>query len=213
MSESLGGSEDRLSNIFSLLLGNALGGNTNRIGEERPSSSNSQETAKDSRYNEKSASIVTQMECMLIAARGEDHDPEIKAIPKEEMDTNEVITRIEGLNLPNEAEGGATMTDYHVVRRLLLEDKLKELKYEFEETNGNQRPRQFYIDKIVELFQKCKEPGGKINIIYKCVWRKVVTIQWTGLTYFWFLHMLWLVLLILTGKTLQPTTISHPSIC
>ena len=41
-----------------------------------------------------------------------------------------------------------------------------------------------------------------------------VTIQWTelldwttGLTYFWFLHMLWLVYLILTGKSFQPTTL------
>ena len=147
MSESLSGSEERLSDIFSLLLGNALGGNTNRTAEERPSSSNSQETAKDPRYNEKSASVVTKMECMVIAARGEDHDPEIKAVPKEEMDTNEALTRIEGLNL-------------------LTEDKLKELKYHFEETNGNQRPRQFYIDKIVELFQNCKEPGGMVNTHY-----------------------------------------------
>ena len=103
---------------------------------------------------------------MVIAARGEDHDPEIKAVPKEEMDTNEALTRIEGLNLPNEDGGGATTTDFHVVRRLLMEDKLKELKYDFEETNGNQRSRQFYIDKIVELFQNCKEPGGMVNTHY-----------------------------------------------
>ena len=38
------------------------------------------------------------------------------------------------------------------------------------------------------------------------------SVDWTtGLTYFWFLHMLWLVLLILTGKkplrNPQPTTL------
>jgi len=43
---------------------------------------------------------------------------------------------------------------------LLAEDEMKTLNYEFEETDNSQRPRQFYIDKIVELFQTCKDPGG-----------------------------------------------------
>lgn len=151
--------EERLSEVFSRLLSSALAGNR-PIGERSNStSSQEQQTAKDPRYNEKSASVVTKMECMLIAAFGEEHDPETKAIPKEKMDTNEIITRTEGLKITN--EGGADIRDFQVVRHLLKEDKLKELKYEFEEQNGEQRPRQFYLDKIVELFQNCKEPGGK----------------------------------------------------
>lgn len=150
--------EERLSEVFSRLLSRAL--EVNRTTGERTSSSSSQEQqpSKDPRYNEKSASVVTKMECMVIAAHGEEHDPETKAISKEQMDTNEVITRVEGLNIPN--GGGAVIRDFHVVRHLLMEDKLKELKYEFEEQNGEQRPRQFYLDKIVELFRNCKEPGG-----------------------------------------------------
>ena len=149
--------EERLSEVFSRLLSSALVGN--RPTGERSNSTSSQEQPKDPRYNEKSASVVTKMECMLIAAHGEEHDPETKAIPKEKMDTNEIITRTEGLKIPN--EGGADLRDFHVVRHLLNEDKLKELKFAFEERNGEQRPRQFYLDKIVELFQNCKEPGGK----------------------------------------------------
>lgn len=152
--------EERLSEVFSRLLSTALSGNRT-VGVRTSSPSNGreqQQSAKDPRYSEKSASVVTKMECMLISAYGEEHDPETKAIPKDEMDTNEVITRTEGLNIAN--EGGADIRDFHVVRHLLKEDKLKELKYEFEEQNGEQRPRQFYTDKIVELFQNCKEPGG-----------------------------------------------------
>ena len=153
--------EERLSEVFSRLLSSALAGNTGSVGEQSNSTESSQQEqqpSKDPRYNEKSASVVTKMECMLIAAHGEEHDPETKAVPKENMDTNEVMTRIEGLNIPN--EGGAEIRDFHVVRHLLTEDKLKELKHEYEERNGGQRPRQFYLDKIVELFQNCKEPGG-----------------------------------------------------
>lgn len=150
--------EERFSEVFSRLLSSALAGNRT-IGERTNNSgSREQQPSKDPRYNDKSASIVTKMECMLIAAHGEEHDPETKAIPKEEMDTNEAITRIEGLDIPT--EGGAVITDFYVVRHLLKEDKLKDLKYEFEERNGEQKPRQFYMDKIVELFQNCKEPGG-----------------------------------------------------
>ena len=153
--------EERLSEVFSRLLSSALAANRGAVGERSNSTDSTQQeqTSKDPRYNEKSASVVTKMECMLIAAHGEEHDPEIKAIPKENMDTNEVMTRVEGLNISH--EGGAEIRDFHVVRHLLTEDKLKELKYEFEEQNGEQRPRQFYLDKIVELFQNCKEPGGK----------------------------------------------------
>lgn len=118
------------------------------------------QSRKDPRYNETSASVVTKLESMLIAANGQEHDPETKAIPKEEMDMNEVLTRIEGMKLSEAVKGGAHVTEFQIVRHLLTEDKLKTLKYKFEETACNQRPRQFYIDKIVELFQKCKEPGG-----------------------------------------------------
>ena len=157
--------EERLSEVFSRLLSSALAANRGTVGERSNSTESSQQeqTSKDPRYNDKSASVVTKMECMLIAAHGEEHDPEIKAIPKEKMDTNEVMTRVEGLNIPH--EGGAEIRDFHVVRHLLTEDKLKELKYEFEEKNGEQRPRQFYLDKIVELFQNCKEPGGKQQLL------------------------------------------------
>lgn len=151
--------EERLSEVFSRLLTSALAGNRPTGERSNSTSPRSQEPPKDPRYNDKSASVVTKMECMLIAAHGEEHDPETKAIPKEKMDTNEIITRTEGLKIPN--EGGADMRDFHVVRHLLKEDKLKELKFEFEERNGEQRPRQFYLDNIVELFQNCKEPGGK----------------------------------------------------
>ena len=96
---------------------------------------------------------------MLIAAYGQDHDPETKAIPKEEMDMNEVLTRMEGMKLTTK-EGGAYSTEFQIVQHLLKEDKLKTLKYKFEETGCIQRPRQFYVDKIVELFQTCKDPGG-----------------------------------------------------
>jgi len=38
--------------------------------------------AKDPRYNETSVSAVTEIKYMLIAAYGQEHDPETKAIPK-----------------------------------------------------------------------------------------------------------------------------------
>ena len=115
---------------------------------------------KDTRYNETAVSAVTEMECMLIAAYGQEHDPETKVIPKEEMDMNEILTRIELIKLSNEGAGDYTR-EFQVVQGLLTKDKLKTLKYKFEETGtSHQRPRQFYIDKIVELFQTCKDPGG-----------------------------------------------------
>ena len=154
--------EERLSEVFSRLLTTALASSNRGSIVERSNSTESQQEqkpAKDPRYNDKSASVVTKMECMLIAAHGEEHDPETKAVPKEIMDTNEAITRTESLDIPH--EGVAEISDFQVVRHLLTKDKLKQLKYEFEEQNGEQRPRQFYLDKIVELFQNCQEPGGK----------------------------------------------------
>ena len=99
------------------------------------------------------------MECMVIASYGQEHDPETKAIPKEEIDLNEILTRTEGLKL-TDGGGGAYTTELQIVKHLLNEDKLKTLKYEFEETGCNQKSRQYYIDKIVQLFQNCQAPGG-----------------------------------------------------
>jgi len=129
---------------------------------ERSSERSSHE--KDPRYNEANAGVLTRMECMLIASYGQEHDPETKAIPKEEMDLNEISTRIEGLKLTDEG-GGAYTTESQIVQRLLNEDKLKTLKYEFEETGYNQRSRQLYIDKIINLFQNCQEPGGTCIVL------------------------------------------------
>ena len=79
----------------------------------------SQHTEKDPRYNKATASVLTQMECMLIATYGQEYDPETKAIPKEEMDLNEISTRIEGMKLTDEG-GGAYTTESQIVRRLLM---------------------------------------------------------------------------------------------
>ena len=60
---------------------------------------------KDPRYSKTSVSAVTEMECMLIAAYGQEYDPETKAIPKEQMDVNEILTKLEAMKLSNEGVG------------------------------------------------------------------------------------------------------------
>jgi len=64
---------------------------------------------KDPRYNKTSVSAVTEMECMLIAAYGQEHDPETKATPKEKMDGNEILTKLEAMKLSNEGGGAFIM--------------------------------------------------------------------------------------------------------
>jgi len=96
---------------------------------------------------------------MVIVSYGQEHDPETKAIPKEEMDLNEISTRTEEMKL-TDGRGGAHTTELQIVKHLLNEDRLKTLKYEFEETGCDQKSRQYYIDKIVQFFQNCQEPGG-----------------------------------------------------
>ena len=56
---------------------------------------------------------------MLIAAYGQEHDPETKAIPKEQMDVNEILTKFEAMKLSNEA----FKTEFKLVRHLLSEDR------------------------------------------------------------------------------------------
>jgi len=72
---------------------------------------------------------------------------------------NEILTKLEAMKLSNEG-GGALTTNFKLAKHLLTEDRLKTLRYEFEYTENSQRPRQFYIKKIIELFQTCKDPGG-----------------------------------------------------
>jgi len=81
-------------------------------------------------------SAVTEMECMLIAAYRQEHDPETKAIPKEQMDVNEILTKLEAMKFSNEG-GGAFTTDFKLAKHLVTEDRLKTLRYEFKDTENS----------------------------------------------------------------------------
>ena len=86
--------------------------------------------------------VIGYLQCMIIDSNGGVYREGLKAVP-------------------TETTAQSTRKDIEHVQRYIRKDRRKELVFSLHDSPNFQLPRQYYLDRIRELFKECSRHGGK----------------------------------------------------